>query len=191
MVPLFLSIIISHPSVKHWTIPRGRLLYKISQPILGQMNLVTSQKIKCATLISMPKKPSDADNEEDSLTVEHLLQTIRIPSYPPNRSQWRKLELALKFINKSLKSTNKSKTSPSVANKKKTPKLTYQRSWDEENLKEKQWPASLSSATTGGARKLRGPKYERKYSQPMKTIPVKREACKTIRFLSVSLQNLL
>ena len=33
--------------------------------------------------------------------VDHLLQTVLVPSFPPNRSQWKKLELALKFINKS------------------------------------------------------------------------------------------
>ena len=34
--------------------------------------------------------------------VENLLKTVNVPSTgPPNRSQWRKLELAMKFINKS------------------------------------------------------------------------------------------
>ena len=31
--------------------------------------------------------------------VDELLNTLLIPNFPPNRSQWRKLELALKFIN--------------------------------------------------------------------------------------------
>ena len=34
--------------------------------------------------------------------VENLLKTVNVPTTgPPNRSQWRKLELAMKFINKS------------------------------------------------------------------------------------------
>ena len=33
--------------------------------------------------------------------VEDLLKTVLVPSFPPNRSQWKKLELAMKFINKS------------------------------------------------------------------------------------------
>ena len=33
--------------------------------------------------------------------LEHLLSTILVPSFPPNRSQWKKLELAMKFINNS------------------------------------------------------------------------------------------
>ena len=40
----------------------------------------------------MPPNPADVDK---------ILQTILVPSFPPNRSQWRKLDLALKFINKS------------------------------------------------------------------------------------------
>ena len=38
--------------------------------------------------------------------LEHLLSTILVPSFPPNRSQWKKLEIALKFINKSKKSAS-------------------------------------------------------------------------------------
>ena len=33
--------------------------------------------------------------------VDDLLNTLRIPAFPPDRSQWRKLEIAVKFINKS------------------------------------------------------------------------------------------
>ena len=40
----------------------------------------------------MPPNPADVDK---------ILQTILVPSFPTNRSQWRKLDLALKFINKS------------------------------------------------------------------------------------------
>ena len=40
-------------------------------------------------------------NEEN---IENILQTVLVPSQPPNRSQWRKLELALKFIHNSKKS---------------------------------------------------------------------------------------
>ena len=38
--------------------------------------------------------------------LEHLLSTILVPSFPPNRSQWKKLEIALKFINKSKESAS-------------------------------------------------------------------------------------
>ena len=40
----------------------------------------------------MSKNPAD---------VEDLLKSVLVPSFPPNRSQWKKLELAMKFINKS------------------------------------------------------------------------------------------
>ena len=33
--------------------------------------------------------------------VDKILQTLLVPSFPPNRSQWRKLELAMEFIKKS------------------------------------------------------------------------------------------
>ena len=33
--------------------------------------------------------------------VDHILHSVLVPSFPPNTSQWRKLELAMKFINKS------------------------------------------------------------------------------------------
>ena len=33
--------------------------------------------------------------------IDHLLLTVLLPSFPPNRSQWKKLEHALHFINKS------------------------------------------------------------------------------------------
>ena len=33
--------------------------------------------------------------------MEDLLKTVLVPSFPPNRSQWKKLELAMKFIKKS------------------------------------------------------------------------------------------
>jgi phenylalanyl-tRNA synthetase alpha subunit len=38
---------------------------------------------------------------DDSINMDQLLHSIMIPTIPPNRSQWKKLELALKFINKS------------------------------------------------------------------------------------------
>ncbi len=31
--------------------------------------------------------------------VQGILNTLLVPMDPPNRSQWRKLELAMKFIN--------------------------------------------------------------------------------------------
>ena len=37
-------------------------------------------------------------NEQE---VDVILQSLLVPHFPPNRSQWRKLELALKFIQKS------------------------------------------------------------------------------------------
>jgi len=40
--------------------------------------------------------------KENPEEVENLLKTVNVPTTgPPNRSQWRKLELAMKFINKS------------------------------------------------------------------------------------------
>ena len=40
--------------------------------------------------------------KENPEEVENLLKTVQVPTTgPPNRSQWRKLELAMKFINKS------------------------------------------------------------------------------------------
>lgn len=38
---------------------------------------------------------------ENSAEVEDLLKSVLVPSFPPNRSQWKKLELAMKFINAS------------------------------------------------------------------------------------------
>ena len=55
-------------------------------------------------------------------TVHDLLQTILVPSYPPNRSQWRKLELALKFINLSKKSARDAKTESNGEKKRKVEK---------------------------------------------------------------------
>ena len=39
--------------------------------------------------------------KEDKSEVDHLLKSVLVPSFPPNRSQWKKLELAMKFINQS------------------------------------------------------------------------------------------
>ena len=33
--------------------------------------------------------------------LEDLLKSVLVPAFPPNRSQWKKLELAMKFINAS------------------------------------------------------------------------------------------
>ena len=41
--------------------------------------------------------------------VEDLLNKLRIPLYPPDRSKWRKLEIAMKFIEKSKTSAEQSK----------------------------------------------------------------------------------
>ena len=38
---------------------------------------------------------------KNSTEVEGLLKSVLVPSFPPNRSQWKKLELAMKFINNS------------------------------------------------------------------------------------------
>lgn len=32
-------------------------------------------------------------------SIQDILQTVKVPCYPPNKSQWKKLELAVKFIN--------------------------------------------------------------------------------------------
>ena len=39
-----------------------------------------------------------APNQGD---VDQLLQTILVPTFPPNRSQWRKLDIAMQFIHRS------------------------------------------------------------------------------------------
>ena len=39
--------------------------------------------------------------EASSEELEQLLLTILVPAFPPNRSQWKKLEVALNFIKKS------------------------------------------------------------------------------------------
>ena len=41
--------------------------------------------------------------------VEQLLHTVLVPAFPPNRSQWRKLEIAMKFINMSKKSARETR----------------------------------------------------------------------------------
>ena len=45
----------------------------------------------------------------ESGDIDHLLHSVLIPTFPPNRSQWRKLENALKFINNSKQSANTTK----------------------------------------------------------------------------------
>ena len=116
----------------------------------------------------MPKHQMTRDiiSSEERDTVEHLLRTVLVPSYPPNRSQWRKLELALKFINMSLKSSKKAKK---PGYDKKTTHKQYQRYFSEDYQPEM-------------------PKE--KYSKP-RVKPTKLEACKTIRILADSLHNLL
>ena len=46
---------------------------------------------------------------EDEGKVDELLSSLRIPVYPPDRRRWKKLELAVKFINKSKTSVRQSK----------------------------------------------------------------------------------
>ena len=48
---------------------------------------------------------SDKEKED----VEQLLHTVLVPAFPPNRSQWRKLEIAMKFINMSKKSARETR----------------------------------------------------------------------------------
>ena len=31
--------------------------------------------------------------------IQDILQSVKIPCHPPNKSQWKKLEIAVKFIN--------------------------------------------------------------------------------------------
>ena len=59
--------------------------------------------------------------DEDS-NVHDILNTLLVPAYPPNRSQWRKLELAMKFINVSKQSAKQAKGSAEPANAKKNTK---------------------------------------------------------------------
>ena len=64
--------------------------------------------------------------------IDHLLQTVLVPATPPNRSQWRKLELALKFINKSKKSVKQKKSVTMM----KKPTIDDQATVEENNNKE-------------------------------------------------------
>jgi len=62
---------------------------------MAAFNTVGPQEKKTAAKLEKLRK----ENPEE---VENLLKTVNVPSTgPPNRSQWRKLELAMKFINKS------------------------------------------------------------------------------------------
>ena len=58
----------------------------------------------------------------EDTNVHDILNTLLVPTYPPNRSQWRKLELALKFINVSKQSAKQSKSSTETSNGKKNTK---------------------------------------------------------------------
>ena len=49
------------------------------------------------------KMEEDHNHQND---IDHLLLTVLLPSFPPNRSQWKKLEHALNFINKSRSSSS-------------------------------------------------------------------------------------
>ena len=119
----------------------------------------------------MPKHQitSDINSSEERDTVEHLLRTVLVPSYPPNRSQWRKLKLALKFINSSKKAKKPRTDKKKPGSDKKTPHKQSQRYFSEDYQPEKP---------------------QEKYSKPS-VKPTKLEACKTIRILADSLQNLL
>ena len=57
---------------------------------------------------------ADDMSAEDDSNVHDLLNTLLVPAYPPNRSQWRKLELALKFINVSKQSAKQTKSKEEV-----------------------------------------------------------------------------
>ena len=46
------------------------------------------------------------DDDDHQNDIDHLLLTVLLPSFPPNRSQWKKLEHALNFINKSRSSSS-------------------------------------------------------------------------------------
>ena len=49
----------------------------------------------------------DQEDQEDN--VDDLLSKLRIPAHPPDRSKWRKLEIAVKFIGKSKTSAQHTK----------------------------------------------------------------------------------
>ena len=65
--------------------------------------------------------PLAMSTEEDT-NVHDLLNTLLVPTYPPNRSQWKKLELALKFINLSKQSAKESNSSSDAKNTKRNTK---------------------------------------------------------------------
>ena len=52
--------------------------------------------------VEMRNRDEAGEGQEE---VEQLLLSILVPSFPPNRSQWKKLEIALDFIKKSRSQT--------------------------------------------------------------------------------------
>ena len=76
----------------------------ISNPI--NCDLVQGVKTDLSEPAVSPGLTANTQVKADKMTkssaeVEDLLKSVLVPSFPPNRSQWKKLELAIKFINKS------------------------------------------------------------------------------------------
>ena len=57
---------------------------------------------------------------ECTTNIQDILESVKIPSHPPNKSQWKKLELAVKFIN-----ISKSSAAARRASMKMEPKLCF------------------------------------------------------------------
>ena len=60
------------------------------------------------------------DDDDHQNDIDHLLLTVLLPSYPPNRSQWKKLEHALHFINQSRTSSSSQQEKKYFQNKRRT-----------------------------------------------------------------------
>ena len=67
--------------------------------------MVAKSKLKISSPLILILLISDKEKED----VEQLLHTVLVPAFPPNRSQWRKLEIAMKFINISKKSARETR----------------------------------------------------------------------------------
>ena len=64
-------------------------------------------------------------SRDEDTNIHDLVNTLLVPTYPPNRSQWKKLELALKFINISKQSAKESKSSSDTVKGTKNNKVVH------------------------------------------------------------------
>ena len=72
-------------------------------------HFITSRSSSSRGELKMTNKPMEDEDHHHQNDIDHLLLTVLLPSFPPNRSQWKKLEHALNFINKSRSSSSDEK----------------------------------------------------------------------------------